>query len=121
MGIDPIAEHRRQLQRATTLRACFEDFRKALCHLIQKTLYDYDRVLRVAIGDWVSRSISAIKPDMVMRRFQRITDERGEAYANLTMRALRAILNFAMASYDDGTGVPILVSNPVAVLTRTRP
>ncbi|MCH8135838.1 MAG: integrase family protein [Proteobacteria bacterium] len=120
MGIDPVAERRKQLQRATTLKVCFADFKKARSHLSKKTLYDYDRVLKVALNDWLSKPISSIKPDMVMKRFQRIGDERGEAYANLTMRALRAILNFAMASSDDGSGNPILSSNPVSVLTRTR-
>lgn len=120
MGIDPLAERRRQLRRATTLNACFKDFKKARSHLSEKTLYDYDRVLRVALNDWLTKPICRIKPDMVMKRFQRISDERGEAYANLTMRALRAILNFSMASYDDGTGEPILMNNPVSVLTRTR-
>lgn len=120
MGIDPIAERRKQLQRATTLRACFADFEKARRHLSEKTLYDYNRVLKVALNDWLAKPITSIKPDMVMRRFQRISDDRGEAYANLTMRALRAILNFAMASSDDGSGDPLLISNPVSVLTRTR-
>jgi integrase len=36
------------------------------------------------------------------------------------MRCLRSLLNFALASYDDGTGDFILPNNPVAVLTRTR-
>ena len=120
MGIDPVAERRRQLKQATTLKACFKDFRRARKHLSEKTLYDYDRVLRVALKDWLRKPINRITPSMVQSRFRKITDERGEDYANLTMRSLRSILNFALASYDDGTGEPILPSNPVLVLTRTK-
>lgn len=120
MGIDPIAERRRQLRQATRLSVCFQDFKKARTHLSKKTLYDYDRVLRVGLGDWLNKPISRITPAMVQARFYKITEERGEDYANLTMRCLRALLNFAMASYDDGAGQPILLSNPVLVLTRTR-
>lgn len=120
MGIDPVAERRRQLRRATTLKACFEDFKKARKHLSEKTLYDYDRFLRVALKDWRKKPINAITPQMVQTRFYKISEKRGESYANLTMRALRSILNFAMASYDDGTGASVLASNPVLILTRTR-
>lgn len=120
MGIDPIGERRRRIHQATTLRACFEDFKKARKHLSPATLYDYDRILRLPLKDWRKKPISAIRPDMVHQRFRKIAEERGESYANLTMRCLRSLLNFAIANYDDGTGEPILRSNPVNVLTRTK-
>lgn len=120
MGIDPVAERKKQLLQATTLDACFEDFKKARKHLSEKALYDYDRVIRVALPDWRRQPISRITPQIVLTRFQRISEERGPDYANLTFRCLRALLNFALAQYDDGTGNPILPNNPVAVLTRTR-
>src|SRR5690606_34954254 len=120
MGIDPIAERQRRVQQATTLEACFKDFKKARKHLSDKTLYDYDRCLRVGLKDWRGQPISRITPAMVQKRFRKLGDDRGEAYANLTMRCLRSLLNFALASYDDGSGDFILPNNPVAVLTRTR-
>ncbi len=120
MGIDPVAERKKQLLQATTLAACFDDFKKARKHLSAKTLYDYDRVLRVALPDWRRQPISRITPHMVVTRFQRISEDRGADYANLTFRCLRALLNFGLAQYDDGTGFPILPNNPVTVLTRTR-
>ena len=120
MGINPVAERKRQAQRATTLAACFEDFKKARKHLSAKTLYDYDRVLRVALKDWRRQPISRITSQMVVTRFRQLGEARGEAYANLTMRCLRSLLNFALAQYDDGSGDSVLPNNPVAVLTRTR-
>lgn len=120
MGFDPVAERKRQLRRATTLQTCFADFKKARKHLSEKTLYDYDRFLRVALPDWLKKPISQITPAMVQTRFQHISETRGDHYANSTMRTLRAVLNYGMASYDDGTGEPVLNINPVSVLTRTR-
>jgi len=120
MGIDPVAERKRQARQATTLAACFEDFKKVRKHLSDKTLYDYDRVLRVSLKDWRRQPISRITSQMVLTRFQKLSVDRGEAYANLTMRTLRSLLNFALAQYDDGTGTSVLPNNPVAVLTRTR-
>lgn len=120
MGIDPVAERKRQARQATTLKACFEDFKKVRKHLSDKTLYDYDRVLRVALNDWRRQPLSRITCHAVVTRFQKLSNDRGEAYANLTMRCLRSLLNFALAQYDDGTGHSVLRNNPVAVLTRTR-
>ena len=120
MGIDPVAERKRQLRQGTTLAACFEDFKKIRKHLSDKTLYDYDRVLRVGLKDWRRQPISRITSQAVVTRFQKLSRDRGEAYANLTMRTLRSLLNFALAQYDDGAGNSPLPNNPVAVLTRTR-
>ena len=120
MGQDPVAERRRQVRRATTLTAAFKEFKKGRKHLSEKTLYDYDRMLRVALKDWLPRSVVDISPEMVQKRFRKITKERGEAYANLTMRTLRTILNYTNEAYDDGTGEGLFVRNPVSVLTRTR-
>ena len=59
MGSDPIAERARRFRQATTLDACFTGFKKARKHLSDKTLYDYDRVLRVALDDCgASRSVA---------------------------------------------------------------
>ena len=44
----------------------------------------------------------------------------GEANANLVMRLLRSVLNFALAHYEHGFGKPLLTENPVQRLTRTR-
>jgi hypothetical protein len=119
-GIDPIAECARQVQQTTALDACFKDFKKVRKHLSDKTPYDYDRVLRVALPDWRRQSISRKTPQTVVTRFRKLGEDRGEAYANLTMRCLRSLLNFALAQYDDGTGTSVLPNNPVWVLIRTR-
>jgi integrase len=57
---------------------------------------------------------------MVTKRHSKIGVERGHAYANLAMRFLRALFNFAIAQYEDGAGHSILRENPVARITQTR-
>ena len=46
--------------------------------------------------------------------------ERSPAFANLAMRYLRAVFNFAIAEYAAADGTPVLMHNPVAHLSRTR-
>ena len=118
MGVDPAAERRRRQLREITLETVFEDFRRARKNLKPKTLYDYERTIRIALPDWRKRPINAISPSMVHAKHRQIGESRGEAYANLTMRCLRAIFNFAAYEYDDGTGIPVVRSNPVDSLSR---
>jgi len=67
-----------------------------------------------------NKAMLDIGKDMVAKRHSKIGTERGEAYANLSMRFLRALFNFAIAQYEDGSGHSILRENPVMRLTQTR-
>jgi integrase len=64
--------------------------------------------------------MAEISKDMVAKRHTKIGVERGKAYANLAMRFLRAVFNFSIAQYEDGSGNAILRENPVVRLTQTR-
>lgn len=119
-GEDPHKKKRQAQFDGITLHEVFKAFRQARRHLKPKTLYDYQRVMTVAFSDWQARPIRALSKDMVARRFQDLTDSNGPGYANLAMRTLRAVLNFARDNYEDGDGQPILADNPVNRLTRTR-
>ena len=120
LGRNPIIEkHHAQLQR-TTLGEAFKDFLSARKNLKPHTVYDYGLVMRLAFGDWQSRALIDITKDHVAKRHRDLGARRGEAYANLSMRVLRAVINFAMAQYEDGFGNPLLVVNPVSRLTQTR-
>lgn len=120
MGMDPVAERRRRQLREITLNTCFEDFKRARKNLKSKTLYDYERTIRIALPDWQNRPMNSITPAMVQQRHRSIGESRGEAYANLTMRSLRTIFNFAATEYDDGSGIPVIRTNPVDSLSRNR-
>ena len=120
IGRNPIAEKKQEILQSTTLKQVFDDFIKARKNLKERTLYDYRRVMAIIFADWQNKAIVDINKDMISKCHSKIGAERGEAYANLSMRFLRALFNFAIAQYEDGSGKSILQENPVIRLTQTR-
>lgn len=119
-GENPIKKKRQAEFDGISLHEVFKAFRQARRHLKPKTLYDYQRIMDVVFSDWQGKAVRAITKDMVAQRFQQLTDQHGPGYANLAMRTLRAVLNFALSNYEDDDGQPIILDNPVNRLTRTR-
>ena len=119
-GRNPIAEKKQEALQGTTLKQAFDDFVKMRKNLKERTLYDYHRVMTIVFADWQDKAMININKDMVSKRHSKIGVERGEAYANLSMRFLRALFNFAIAQYEDGNGKSVLHDNPVTRLTQTR-
>ncbi len=97
-----IADKQRAALRAKTLADAFEDFLNAQNAIKPRTLYDYQRLMKVA-----KRHIS-------------LGEDHGEAYANLAMRFLRTLFNFSIAQYEDAKGHALLRENPVIRLNQTR-
>lgn len=120
LGTDPIAERQQARVRATALGEAYHDFQRARKDLKPKTLYDYDRIMKTVFTDWQKKPITAITKRMVAKRHRELGETRGEHHANLSMRVLRTVLNFAQATYDDGNGRSLLLENPVSVLSQTR-
>lgn len=120
VGRNPAAEKKQEALQGTTLKQAFDDFVKTRKNLKERTLYDYRRLMKVAFADWQEKAMTGISKDMVTKRHSKIGTERGEAYANLSMRFLRALFNFAIAQYEDGSGHSVLRENPVMRLTQTR-
>ncbi len=56
---------------------------------------------------------------MIERKHRQI-GERSPAQANLTMRFVRALFNFAIGQYEDSEGNPIIPDNPIKRLSQTR-
>ena len=119
-GIDPLKQRRQAQFDGITLHEVYKAFRQARRHLKPKTLYDYQRVMDVVFTDWDAKPVRAISKDMVAKRFAQLSEQHGPHYANLAMRILRALLNFARDNYEDDDGTPIILDNPVNRLTRTR-
>ncbi|SFK66041.1 Site-specific recombinase XerC [Nitrosomonas aestuarii] len=119
-GRNPIAEKKQEVLKSTTLKQAFDDFVRVRKNLKERTLYDYRRLMKVAFVDWQDKALTNISKDMVTKQHAKIGAERGEAYANLSMRFLRSLFNFAIAQYEDGAGHSILRENPVARITQTR-
>ncbi len=119
LGGNPRAEREREQKSALTLEQVFAAFQRVR-PLKARTLYEYQRLLEVAFADWKTRALATISKDMVAQRHLQLGTQRGQAYANLAMRVLRSVFNFALAHYEDGTGRAIFEHNPVVRLTRTR-
>ncbi len=119
-GIDPQVEKKRAVSLAVTLRDvaavyCRERRTSKGGELTQNTKLDIERHMRRSFSDWADKPISNITRDLCSARFSEMT-ERGPAQANQAFRILRALINYAMEAYRPG-GVPILLENPVKVIS----
>ena len=93
---NPNTAKRKARERGKNLGALYTEYRKAReKNLRVRTLDDYQGILDTKFTDWVTRPYQEITREMVVSRFDRITRDSGPAAANLAMRVLRAILNFA--------------------------
>lgn len=119
MGGNPIADRQREKMLALTLEQVFADFVRVR-PLKDRTLYDYRRLIEVAFAQYKTRPLTALTKGAALQLHRALGQDRGEAYANLAMRFLRSLFNFAIAHYEDGFGRPLLTDNPVHRITQTR-
>lgn len=119
-GIDPIAEKQQYKAQAITLLEVYEEYVKTRKSLKPKTLYDYQRILNQAFDDWQKKPLLEITKDKIAKRHAELGEKHGEAYANLAMRLLRALFNFAAGQYEDSKGHSLITENPVKRLSQTR-
>lgn len=118
-GIDPIREvHEKRAQRIT-LQDAFEDYLATRKNLKPNTLNDYHRSMREMFKDWQNKPLKDISRDMVLSRHADY-GQRSHARADNGMRILRAVFNHALQRYQDASGKPFLVANPVNVLSHQR-
>lgn len=128
-GRDPVEEKAIAEAKSVTLDQCLTAYLEARKELKPKTVRLYkDAVIGLrkgssvplALADWKNKALVDITPDMVERRHKKLGEERGEAWANGSMRVLRALFSFAEAKYEDAKGRPIITHNPVKKLSRVR-
>ena len=119
-GRDPVAERRQAACDAVTLGETFADYLRARSELRPKTVKDYERIMRASFGDWRKRPLLDISGDMVQKRHTALAEHHGKAWANLSMRVLRAVYNFAAANYEGVRGSALVLDNPVKRLSRIR-
>lgn len=119
-GIDPVVEKDRKQTLAVTLQDvcdiyCKERRTKKGGELTPRTKADIKRHIEKSFTDWKDRPVANITRDMCSEKFTELTT-KGATQANQAFRILRSLLNFARESYRPG-GVPILLENPVAVIS----
>jgi integrase len=118
-GINPHDVEREERARSVTLEQALGDYLTARKSLKSTTCYDYRRSIKCYIPDWMKRPLLEITKDMVSKRHTLI-GQRSKAQANLVMRYLRAIYNFASYQYEDSKGESLFPSNPIKRLSQTR-
>ncbi len=118
-GIDPVAERKEANAKSVTLKQAFSAYLNARKSLKQNTLFDYQRIMNEAFHDWQGKPLLEITKDMVAKRHRKL-GEKSEARANLAMRFLRAIFNFAAGEYENAKGQSLIIENPVKRLSHTR-
>ncbi|CZH42433.1 site-specific tyrosine recombinase XerC [Legionella pneumophila] len=120
MGIDPVAEKKATEVRDITLNQVFKDYLKTRKNLKPRTIDNYKHILDKAFTSWKSKPMLSITRDRVAKYHEKLGNEHGEAYANLAMRILRALFNFAAGQYEDNSGHSLFIDNPVKRLSQTR-
>jgi integrase len=117
-GHDPLAERAKQRLQSTTLAEAFASYLVVRKDLKPGTVNDMKVALK-GLSDWMHRPLTSITRDMVVKRHAKL-GERSHARANLAMRYLRAVINFAAGQYTDSEGKPLITDNPVKRLSDTR-
>ncbi|HCE5421670.1 TPA: integrase family protein [Legionella pneumophila] len=120
MGKDPVAEKRAESIRAITLNEVFNEYLKTRKTLKPKTISNYSHIINKAFTSWKNKPILSITKDRIAKHHEKLGNEHGEAYANLAMRVLRALFNFASGQYEDAQGKSLIIENPVRRLSQTR-
>ncbi len=118
-GINPNDVDKARKAKSVTLAEVYKAYLVARSSLKPRTIYDYDRFMKTHYLDWNNKPISEINKDMIERKHREI-GERSEAQANLSMRFMRALFNFAIGQYEDSNGIPTVSDNPVKRISQTR-
>ena len=123
-GVDPVVEKQQAKGKAITLGEAADLYIKARTGkntkkpIKQSTVNDI-RICMAALEDWQKRPVTSITRSMVQRRHL-LLGEKSPARSNLTMRYLRAVLNYISELHADDSGRGLLPSNPVKILSATK-
>lgn len=118
-GINPNDIEKAKKAKSVTLAEVYKAYKVARSSLKPRTIYDYDRFMKTYFEEWQNKPLAEINKDLIEKK-HRALGERSEAQANLAMRFMRALFNFALGQYEDSAGNPIITDNPIKRLSQTR-
>jgi integrase len=118
-GVNPNDIDKAKKAKSVTLAEVYQAYLKARNSLKTRTVYDYSRFMKTYFDEWQIKPLAEINKDMIERKHREI-GQRSEAQANLAMRFMRALFNFALGQYEDSAGNPIITDNPIKRLSQTR-
>jgi integrase len=116
-GTDPVAAKFKAHAESVTLKDALNAYFKSR-PLKPRTITDINQAFK-GFKEWENKPLSSINREMVSKRHHKL-GELSPARANLAMRYLRAVFNFAIAHYTDKDGQPYIADNPVKRLSQTR-
>jgi integrase len=97
----------------------------AIRKLRPNTVRNYSQMTKRCLGDWLNMPVTTITKEMIQSRHRELTrttkqGSSGEVQANMAIRILRTLLNFAANNYETSDGQPIITLNPVRRLSQNR-
>ncbi len=113
-GIDPTAEEKEDHAQTVTLGSALESYLTSRRNLKPRTIDDYRYYLNKYLPDWKDTLLTDITKETIGTRHALMAENNGPTTANKTMRLVRALFNYAYATYD------ICPANPVTYLTHIR-
>ena len=119
IGMDIEKQDMKTAQEAVSTFTLEETINRYFSARSLKSEADYRQVTRRVFGDWFDRPVRSLTREDIEKRYcDRVFKKGCKAQTNKAMRYLNAILNFASAETINGT--PLLLSNPVQVLSDKR-
>lgn len=122
-GKDPTVEKAKKKVLGATLQEILEHY-LSVRNVRPNTARSYRYILPRCLGDWMQLPVTSITREMVVQRhldLRRPTRQgtTGESQANVVMRILGTLLNFAAANYEID-GKPIILVNPIKKISYNR-
>jgi integrase len=117
-GINPNEAERAKRQGDMTLRQVYEDY-TALKNLTDSTRTGYKRIIETYLKAYQNKPLNRLTEEVVKKEHRRIT-EASPAQADLVMRFLRALFNFARYEYRGLNNAFLFEHNPVQILSHQK-
>lgn len=97
-----------------TLAQAFENYKAGKKNLSKTTLKNLQFCEDSWFQDWLKKPLKDITKQLIIDRHKKIGEETGNATANIGLRVLRTVYNFAMVTNEN------LPSNPVQALSQAK-
>ncbi len=113
-GENPNQTKREEVQAFMTLKEAFDMYKAGKKDLSNTSLNNIKFCEERWFVDWNNIALSAITKEMIFKRHIKIGKESGNATANIALRVLRTVYNFALMTNES------LPANPVRTLSLTK-
>lgn len=117
-GVNPNEVERAKRQGEMTLRQVYEDY-IALKTLTDSTRTGYKRIIETYLTAYQNKPLNRFTEELVKKEHRRIT-AASPAQADLVMRFLRALFNFARYEYRGLDNAFLFEQNPVQILSHQK-